>query len=169
MTSQLLSCWHLKSYRERLGMNGMIFVYLSLREDSITNEHWYFGMVNIIRGWIHVRNDRFSKFRNRKNLQSLESFGKWRHKMTSFRARATCTAKMSLIPSALPNVLVVMACRWIVGIVKIWTKWCYGTWGNNQYRNLQAEVYFEAPHFFLRWFYPILILEMFIHIFMTIW
>ena len=27
--------------------------------------------------------------------------------------------KMSLIPSALPNVLFVMACRWIVGIVKI--------------------------------------------------
>ena len=27
--------------------------------------------------------------------------------------------KMSLIPSALPNVLLVMACRWIVGIVKI--------------------------------------------------
>ena len=27
--------------------------------------------------------------------------------------------KMSLIPSALPNVLIVMACRWIVGIVKI--------------------------------------------------
>ena len=27
--------------------------------------------------------------------------------------------KMSLIPSALPNVLLVIACRWIVGIVKI--------------------------------------------------
>ena len=27
--------------------------------------------------------------------------------------------KMSLIPSALPNVLIVMACHWIVGVVKI--------------------------------------------------
>ena len=25
--------------------------------------------------------------------------------------------------------------------------WRYGTWGNNQYRNLQAEVYFEATRF----------------------
>ena len=29
--------------------------------------------------------------------------------------------KMSLIPSALPNVLLVMACRWIVGMAKILT------------------------------------------------
>ena len=61
-------------------MNGMIFVYLRLREDSITNEQWYFAMVNITRGWIHDRDDRFSKFRNiKKNLWSFESFGKWRH------------------------------------------------------------------------------------------
>ena len=26
-------------------------------------------------------------------------------------------------------------------------KWWYGTWGNNQYRNLQAKVYFEATRF----------------------
>ena len=49
MTSQLLSCCHLKSYRERLGTNGMIFVYLRQGEDSITNEQWYLAMVNIIR------------------------------------------------------------------------------------------------------------------------
>ena len=56
--------------------------------------------------------------------------------------------KMSLIPSALPNgLLVTLACRWIVGIVKIIKKWCYGTWGKNQYRNLQADVYFEATRF----------------------
>ena len=61
-------------------MNGMIFVYLRLRKDSITNELWYFAMVISTRGWIHVRDDRFSKFRNKKNLWSLESFGKWRHK-----------------------------------------------------------------------------------------
>ena len=62
-------------------MNGIIFVYLRLREDSITNEQWLhnFAMVNITRGWIHDRDDRFSKFRNRKNLRSLESFGKRRH------------------------------------------------------------------------------------------
>ena len=83
--------------------------------------------------------------RNRKNLWSLESFGKWRHNKLT---RATCTAKMSLIPSALPNVLLVLTCRWIFGIVKILkTKWCYGTWGNNQYRNLQAEIYFEVTSF----------------------
>ena len=41
------------------------FVYLRLRVDSITNEQWYFAMVNITRGWIHARDDRFSKFRGR--------------------------------------------------------------------------------------------------------
>ena len=55
--------------------------------------------------------------------------------------------KMSLISSALPNVLLVMVCCWVVGIVKTLKKWCYGTWGNNQYRNLLAEVYFEAARF----------------------
>ena len=147
MTSQLLSCWHLKSYRERLGMNGMTFVYLRLREASITNEQWYFAMVIITRGLIHVRDDRFSQFRNRKNLRSLKSFGKWHHNLL---ARATCPAKTSLIPSALPNVLLVMACPWIglFSIVEIFLKkWCYGTWGNNQYRNLQAEVFFWSDTF----------------------
>ena len=57
----------------------MIFVYLRLREDSITNEQLYFAVLNITRGWIHVRDDRFSKFRKWKNLQSLESFDKWYH------------------------------------------------------------------------------------------
>ena len=119
MTSQLLSCWHLKSYRERLGMNGMVFVYLRLREDSITNEQWYFAMVNITRGWIHVRDDRFSKFRNTEsicgalNRLASDVIINWHAQ----RARR----KMSLIPSALPNVLLVMACRWIVGIAKILT------------------------------------------------
>ena len=55
-------------------------------------------MVNITRGWIHVRDDRFSKLHNRKNLQSLESFGKWRH---NYLARATCTAKNVYDPSSL--------------------------------------------------------------------
>ena len=121
MTSQLLSCWHLKSYRERLGMNDMTFVFLRLREASITNEQWYFAMVIITRGWIHVRDDRFSQFRNRKNLRSLESFGKWNHNLL---ARATCPAKTSLIPSALPNVLLVMACPWLglFSIVEIFLK-----------------------------------------------
>ena len=36
-------------------------------------------MVNITRDWIHVRDDIFSKFRNRKNLRSFESFDKLRH------------------------------------------------------------------------------------------
>ena len=85
MTSEWLSCWHLKSYRERLGMNGVISVYLRLREDSITNQQWYFAIVNITRDWIHVRDDRFSKFRNKKNLRSLESFAKWRHILTGTR------------------------------------------------------------------------------------
>ena len=60
-------------------MNGMVFIYLRLREDSITNEQWYLAMVNITRGWIRVRDDRFSKFDGRKNLRSLESFDKRRH------------------------------------------------------------------------------------------
>ena len=62
-----------------IGMNCMVFVYLRLHEDSITNEQWYFAMVNITRGWIHARDDRFAKFRGRKNLRSLESFDKRRH------------------------------------------------------------------------------------------
>ena len=170
MTSHLLSCWHLKSYRERLGMNCMIFVYLRLREDSITNEQWYFAMLNITRGWIHVRDDRFSKFRNRKNhlvsdvmmnwhtqrvylrlredsitneqwyFAMLNITRGWIHvrddRFSKFRNRKNhlvsdvmmnwhtqrARRKMSLIPAALPNVLrvmTVMACRWIVGIVKI--------------------------------------------------
>ena len=117
MTSQLLSCWHLKSYLKRLGMNGMIFVYLRLHEDSITNEQWYFAMVNITRGWIRVRDDRFSKSSaigricGALNRLVSDVIINW-HAQRAWR-------KMSLIPSALPNVLFVMACRWIVGIVKI--------------------------------------------------
>ena len=52
--------------------------------------------------------------------------------------------KMSLIPSALSNVLLVpngmSFDSWHCENIK---KWCYGTGGNNQYRNLQTEVYFE--------------------------
>ena len=159
MTSPLLSCWNLKSYRERLGMNCMIFVYLRLREDSITNEQWYFVMVNITRGWIDVRDDRFSKFRNRKKLWSLESFGKWRHNLNlnnlnNFNLNLVINwhaqrawRKMSLIPSVLLKVLLLITCHWIVGILKILKKWCYGTWGNKQYINLQAEIYFETTSF----------------------
>ena len=140
MTSQLLSCWHLKSYRERLAMNGMIFVYLRLREGSITNEQWYFSMVNITRGWIHVRDVRFSKFRNRKNLRSLESFDKW-HRL----ARATRTANNVFDLLSLAKCLTCNGMSldsWYCENIK--KKWCYGSWGNKQYRNLQAEVYFEA-------------------------
>ena len=116
MTSQLLSCWHLKSYRERLGMNGMIFVYLRPRKDSIANEQWYFEMVNITRGWIHVPDGRFSKFRNRSgalNRLASDVIINW-HEQGARR-------KISLIPSALSNVLLEMACCWIVDIAKILT------------------------------------------------
>ena len=144
MTSQLLSCWYLKSYRERLGKNGMIFVYLRLHEDSITNEQRYFAMVNITRGWIHIRDYRFSKFRNRKNLRSLESFGKWRH---NYLVRATCTAKNVFDLFSLAKRLTcngMLLDSWYCENIKIW---CYGTWGNNRYRNLEAEVYIEAPRY----------------------
>ena len=115
---------------------------LRLREDSITNEQWYFAMVNITRGWIHVRDDRFSKFRNSKNLRSLESFGK-RHVIINWHTQRA-RRKISLIPSALPNVVLVIACRWIVGILKIDAMEPQEI---NQYRNLHAEVYFEATRF----------------------
>ena len=42
---------------------------------------WYFSMVNITRGWTHVRDAMFSKFHNRKILQNRESFGKWCHNL----------------------------------------------------------------------------------------
>ena len=95
---------------------GMIFVYLRLREDSITNMQWYFAMMNITRGWIDVRDDIFCMFRNRKNLRTLNRLVSdviinWHAQ----RARR----EMSFIPSALPKVLLVMACRWIIGILKI--------------------------------------------------
>ena len=32
-------------------------------------------MVNNTKDWINICDDRFSKFRNRKNLQDFESFG----------------------------------------------------------------------------------------------
>ena len=116
MTSQLLSCWHLKSYRERLGMNGMVFVYLRLCEDSFTNEQWYFAMVNITRGWIHLRDDFPSSAIERicgaLNRLVSDVIINWHAQ----RARW----KMSLILSTLPNVLLVtLAWRWIIGIVKI--------------------------------------------------
>ena len=39
-------------------------------------------MMITIRGWIHVRDTSFFfKFHNRKILQILESFGKWRHNL----------------------------------------------------------------------------------------
>ena len=38
---------------------AMISVCLGPCEDSITNEQWYFAIVNITRGWIHVHDDRF--------------------------------------------------------------------------------------------------------------
>ena len=49
-----------------------------------------------------------------------------------------------MIPSALPNVLLVIASRLIVGTLKIFKKWCYGTWGDNQNRSLQAEVFLSG-------------------------
>ena len=144
MTSQLLSCWHLKSYRERLGMNGMISVYLRLHDGSITNQQWYFSIVNITRGWIHVPDDRFSKFRNRKNLRSFEPFGKWRHDLL---ARATHTANNVLDDMIFAKRLTcngISLDSWHCENIK---KWCYWTWGNNQYRNLQAGVNFEPIRF----------------------
>ena len=51
--------------------------------------------------------------------------------------------KMSLIPSALPNVLFIMARRWRVGIVLAYFKKMM-LWN---LRNLKAEVYFEATRF----------------------
>ena len=112
VTSQLLSCWHLKSDRERLGMNGMISVYLRLREDSITNEQWYFAMTNITRGWIHVRDDRFCP----------QSFGKWRH---NYLAHATCTAKNVFDLFSLAKCLTCNGMSlesWYCENIK---KWCY--------------------------------------------
>ena len=112
----LLSCWHLKLYRERPGMNGLIFVHLRLREDSITNEQRYFAVVNITRGWIHVRDDRFSKFRNKRICGALNRLVS--DVRINWHAQRAWW-KMSLMPSALPNVLLIIACRWIVGTVKI--------------------------------------------------
>ena len=97
-------------------MNGMIFVYLRLREDSITNVQWYFAMVIITRGWIHFRDDRFSNSAIEiicGALNRLES-----DIIINWHARRA-RRKIYLIPSALPNVLLVMACHWIFGIVKI--------------------------------------------------
>ena len=76
-------------------------------------------MVNITRGWIKVRDDRFSKFRNRKNLRSLESFGKRRHNQL---ARATGMAKIVFDPFSIAKRLTCNGvCRWIVSIKKILT------------------------------------------------
>ena len=80
---------------DRLGMNAMIFVYIRVREDSIRNEQWYFEM----------------KESAALNRLVSDVIINWHAQ----RARR----KMSLIPSALPNILFVMACRWLVGIVKI--------------------------------------------------
>ena len=140
----LLSCWHLKLYRERPGMNGLIFVHLRLREDSITNEQRYFAVVNITRGWIHVRDDRFSKFWNKRICGALNRLVS--DVRINWHAQRAWW-KMFLMPSALPNVLLIIACRWIVGIVKILKNDAMETWGYKEYRNQQAEVYYEATCF----------------------
>ena len=116
MTSQLPSCWHLKSYRERLWMNDMVFVYLRLREIQLQMSsgilQWWISpeveFTSVLTYFPSSANERICGALNR--LVS-DVIIKWHAQ----RARR----KMSLIPSALPNFLIVMTCRWIVGIVKI--------------------------------------------------
>ena len=88
-------------------------------EDSITNEQWYFAMLNITRGWIKVRDDRFSKSAIERICGVLDHLVS--DVMINWHAQRA-RRNMPLISSALPNILcvmTVMACRWIVGIVKI--------------------------------------------------
>ena len=69
-------------------MKGMIFVDLRLYEGSLTNEEWYFLMVNVTRGSINIRGARFSKVHKKKNPRSRESFAKY---FIIRWPRATCT------------------------------------------------------------------------------
>ena len=63
-------------------------------------------------------------FRGRKNLRSVESFDKRRHNQL---ARAACMAKMSLISSALPNVLLVNGISLDSWYCENIHNWWYGT------------------------------------------
>ena len=58
-------------------MKGMIFVDLRLYEGSLTNEEWYFLMVNVTRGSINIRDATFSKVHKKKNPRSRKSFAKY--------------------------------------------------------------------------------------------
>ena len=147
MTSPLLSYWHLKSYRQRIRMNGMIFIYLK-REDSIKLSscilHWWIlpeveftsvmtdfpsFAIEIVCGALNrLVNDVIINWhaqRGTRNVHGENVFHPF-----SLAKRLTCNG-MSLD-------------SWYWENIK---KWCYGTWGNNQYRNLQVEVYFEAASF----------------------
>ena len=116
MTSQWLSCWHLKSYRERLEKNGMIFVYQDYVEIQLQMSsvflHWWISpeveFTSVMTDFPSFKIDRICGVLNRLVSDVMII---WHTQ----RARR----KMYLIPSALPNVLLVMACRWIVGTVKI--------------------------------------------------
>ena len=71
-------------------------------------------MVNT-RGWIHVRDDRFSKFRNRKNLRSLirllsDAIINW--------PRATRAANNAFDPLSLAKRHTLITCQ-ILGILTI--------------------------------------------------
>ena len=114
-----------------------------LREDSITNEQWYFAMVNIARGWIHVRDDRFSKCRNRKNLRRLESFGK------SWIGTRNVHGKNVFDPLRLAKRLTCNGMSldsWYYENIK---RWCYGTRGNNQYIEVYRLKFILKRHVFV--------------------
>ena len=71
----------LKSYRERIWMNDMIFVNLRLYENLKYKWIIVISIVNITRGWTHVRDARFLKFHCRNILHNHESFCKWLHNL----------------------------------------------------------------------------------------
>ena len=78
------------SYRGRLGINGMVFVYLRLHEGS--QYKWTikkFLTVHITRGWTHVCDYLVFQFHDRKIMRIRVSFGKCRYNLGS---RATLTA-----------------------------------------------------------------------------
>ena len=108
---------HLKTYREQLGMNGMIFVYLRLRERKIQLQM----SSGILLCWISPEVELTSVMTDFPSSAIERICGVLNHLVSDVminwhaqRARRN----MPLISSALPNILcvmTVMACRWIIG------------------------------------------------------
>ena len=141
-------CFHLKLYQGRLGINCMISLYLKLHEGSkykwtvIFFNGEYYQRLNSC-PWFHVF--LVSWLKTSVKPWIVLYVMPW---LTGPKRRAQWQI-MSLISLSLSKCLTCNGMSLDSWYCENMNKYCYGTGGNNQYRNLQAEVYFEVTRFLI--------------------